>query len=75
MYGGEFSSKQDNAKFTTKSITSTHTPAQDLLDQLVATIGDVYSFTRVQLESTGSTWVPYEAVRPGLRIAVSTYRV
>jgi hypothetical protein len=72
MYGGEFSSKQDNAKVTTKSITSTHTPAQDLL---VATIGDVYSFTRVQLESTGSTWVPYEAVRPGLRIAVSTYRV
>jgi glyoxylase-like metal-dependent hydrolase (beta-lactamase superfamily II) len=57
-----------------KTTENTKTPAQDLLDQLVATIGDVYSFTRVQMESTGSTWVPFEAVRPGLRIAASTYQ-
>jgi glyoxylase-like metal-dependent hydrolase (beta-lactamase superfamily II) len=57
-----------------KTTENTKTPAQDLLDQLVATIGDVYSFTRVQIESTGSAWTRYEAVRPGLRSATSTYK-
>jgi hypothetical protein len=66
--------KPDKVDVRKTTETSSKTPAQDLLDQLVATIGDVSSFTRVQMQSTGSAWIRYEAARPGLRSATKTYK-